>query len=121
MGGERLLRCSLVKGNADFRGFTDLIAHFAESHNGKPGANEVARRVVYEWMEQVLIEAVLGARSLEGGQYVHSRKARSRLERRGSHDRGGSPLARLQLHQGTIGSQLGLPRQPLELGINVRS
>ncbi len=59
---------NLIKGNADFRGFTNLIEHFEHLHAGKPGAPDVARRVIYEWFEQVLIEAVLGARSLEGSQ-----------------------------------------------------
>jgi hypothetical protein len=59
---------NLIKGNADFRGFTDLVEHFAQMYSGKPGAREVAHRVVHEWFEQLLIEAVLGARSLEGSQ-----------------------------------------------------
>jgi hypothetical protein len=59
---------NLIKGNADFRGFTNLIEHFASTYTGKAGAREVAARVVYEWFQQVLVEAVLGARSLEGSQ-----------------------------------------------------
>jgi hypothetical protein len=59
---------NLIKGNADFRGFTDLVEHFAQTYSGKPGARQVSHRVVYEWFEQLLIEAVLGARSLEGSQ-----------------------------------------------------
>jgi hypothetical protein len=59
---------NFIKGNADFRGFIDLISHFTEVYSHRPGAKSVVRQVVYEWFEQVLIEAVLGARSLEGSQ-----------------------------------------------------
>jgi hypothetical protein len=59
---------NLIKANADFRGFRDLIDHFTQLYAGKPGASETVRKIVYEWFEQLLIEAVLGARSLEGSQ-----------------------------------------------------
>lgn len=44
------------------------LHNFAQSYSHRPGAEHVVRHVVYEWFEQVLIEAVLGARSLEGSQ-----------------------------------------------------
>lgn len=53
--------------NADFRVFTDMIDHFKEMF-GIPGALDTITDVVHEWFEQLLIEAVMGVRGIEGSK-----------------------------------------------------
>jgi hypothetical protein len=49
--------------NGDFRGFTDLIAHWCKSY---PAQKPTVIDVVREWSEQILVEVIIGSRSLQG-------------------------------------------------------
>jgi hypothetical protein len=59
--GEYLERDNLIRANADFQGFVDVINYFAEQYGDAPGAEEIIRNDVHEVFEQQLIEVVAGA------------------------------------------------------------
>ena len=58
---------NLIKINADFRGFTDVIDYWCEEYNVEPG-HQVVVDVVHEWYEQLLVETVIGCQALQGAQ-----------------------------------------------------
>jgi hypothetical protein len=58
---EYLERDNLIRANADFQGFVDVVKYFAEQYGDVPGAEEVIRNDVHEVFEQQLIEVVAGA------------------------------------------------------------
>lgn len=56
---------NLIKANADFQGFTDIIAFYCEQYEEVTGAENVIKDVVQEAFEQQLVEVVTGASSLK--------------------------------------------------------
>lgn len=58
----------LILINADFRVFTDMIAHFEKTYAQIPGAKATIEETVHEWFEQQLMEAVMGVRAIEGSR-----------------------------------------------------
>ncbi len=50
--------------NADFRVFTDMIAHFAAEHSSIPEALLLVQDAVRGWFEQALVESVIGVQGL---------------------------------------------------------
>jgi hypothetical protein len=60
----------MIKANADFRGYRDVVEHFASEFN--PGADPSIQKVitenVREWMGLQLIEAVMTVRNLANGR-----------------------------------------------------
>ncbi|MEH6488241.1 ATP-binding protein [Hyphomonas oceanitis] len=60
---EYLHRDNLIKANADFQGFTDIIKHFAEVYESIPNSEAIIRNEVQEAFEQQLVEVVTGALS----------------------------------------------------------
>jgi hypothetical protein len=58
---EYLERDNLIRANADFQGFVDVVKHFAEQYGDVPGAENLIRDEVQEVFEQQLIEVVAGA------------------------------------------------------------
>lgn len=61
--GEYLERDNLIRANADFQGFVDVIRYFADQYGDIPGAEEIIRSDVQEVFEQQLVEVVAGALS----------------------------------------------------------
>jgi hypothetical protein len=61
---EYLERDNLVRANADFQGFVDVVKHFAEQYGDIPGAETIIRDEVQETFEQQLVEVVAGALAL---------------------------------------------------------
>lgn len=60
---------NVLKINADFRVITTLKQRFLEDFGDAPGGEEIVSEVVHEWIEQQLIEAVMGVRTtLEGNR-----------------------------------------------------
>ncbi len=58
-----------LKINADFRVFASMKRCFIEEVGDAPGGEEIVKEVVHEWVEQQLVEAVMGVRTtLEGNK-----------------------------------------------------
>ena len=55
--------------NADFRVFTDMIRRWSQYFASVPGAEAVIAKVVQEWFEQSLVEAVLSSNALRDAQH----------------------------------------------------
>ncbi len=55
---------NLLLVNADFRVFSDMMAHFAKEFTEVPGVTEFARDAVRGWFEQALVETVMGVQGL---------------------------------------------------------
>lgn len=60
---EYLERDNLIRANADFQGFVDIIEYFAELYAETPGSDQVIKSEVQEAFEQQLVEVVAGALS----------------------------------------------------------
>lgn len=62
----------LLKINADFRVFTDMIDHwvdtYASEHGSIPGLREIVRDSVHNWYEQALVETIIGLQALRGSK-----------------------------------------------------
>jgi hypothetical protein len=60
----------IIKANADFRGYVDVVNHFSVAFN--PGGDEAVQRLIVEcireWMELQLVEAVVTVRNLANGR-----------------------------------------------------
>ncbi len=56
---------NLIRANADFQGFTDIIKFFIDQFPDVEGAGEIIKNEVNEAFEQQLIETVTGALSLK--------------------------------------------------------
>jgi len=61
---------NVVKVNADFRGYLDVLEHFGKQFNpaGDPSIRQKIVDCVREWMELQLIEAVVSTRNLVNGR-----------------------------------------------------
>lgn len=62
---EYLEKDNLIRANADFQGFTDIIEHFAQLYGAEEEAEQVIKNEVQEAFEQQLVEVVTGALSLK--------------------------------------------------------
>lgn len=65
-----IVESNLIKINADFRVFTDMIERWGQQYSYVPGAASpggVIEQTVREWFEQQLIEAVMSAHALRSG------------------------------------------------------
>ncbi|HVZ16188.1 MAG TPA: ATP-binding protein [Terriglobales bacterium] len=60
---EYLERDNIIRANADFQGFADIMKYFGELYGDLPGAETMIRNDVQEVFEQQLIEVVAGALS----------------------------------------------------------
>jgi len=60
---EYLEKDNLIRANADFQGFTDIIEYFSEQYGDVPGSESIIKNDVQEVFEQQLIEVVAGALS----------------------------------------------------------
>ena len=60
---EYLHRDNLIRANADFQGFTDIVRYFAELYEHVPNSESIIRNHVQEAFEQQLVEVVTGALS----------------------------------------------------------
>lgn len=62
----------LLKINADFRVFTDMIDHWVETysveHGPIAGLREIVRDSVHSWYEQALTETIIGLQALRGSK-----------------------------------------------------
>ena len=62
----------VLKVNADFRVFTDMIDHWVESyskeHGPIAGLHKIVRDSVHSWYEQALTETIIGLQALRGGK-----------------------------------------------------
>jgi hypothetical protein len=60
----------LIKANADFRGYSDIIKHFTSEFNqtGDPAIQSLVVEYVREWMALQLVEAVMTIRNLANGR-----------------------------------------------------
>jgi hypothetical protein len=58
---------NVIKINADFRGFTDVIDYWCDEYDVERG-HKVIVDVVHEWYEQLLVETVIGCQALQGAQ-----------------------------------------------------
>lgn len=58
---------NLIKINADFRGFTDMIDYWCDDRGLERG-HKVVADVVHDWFEQALVETVIGCQALQGSQ-----------------------------------------------------
>jgi hypothetical protein len=62
----------LLKINADFRVFTDMIEHwvdvYSKEHGPAPGLRETVRDAVHNWYEQALTETIIGLQALRGSK-----------------------------------------------------
>lgn len=58
---------NLIKINADFRVFTDMIEFWCRDRGVEPG-NQVIVDIVHDWFEQALVETVIGCQALQGAQ-----------------------------------------------------
>jgi len=57
--------------NGDFRVFVDMVERWTKKYRHVPGAKKTIVKVVQEWFEQQLIEAVMGAHALrQSGQWT---------------------------------------------------
>jgi hypothetical protein len=60
----------IIKANADFRGYRDVVAYFAQEFNPN-GDSGIERKIidyVREWMESQLVEVVMTVRNLANGR-----------------------------------------------------
>ena len=55
--------------NADFRVFHDLIDFFVKEFGERPGLRELATDGVQAWVEQALVEVVIGLQALEHSKH----------------------------------------------------
>lgn len=55
---------NLIRANADFQGFTDIVEYFTKQYLEIEGAGAIIKIEVYEAFEQQLIETVTGSLSL---------------------------------------------------------
>ncbi|MDA8971870.1 hypothetical protein N9F41_00175 [bacterium] len=60
---------NLIKANADFSGFRDVIDHFTGRFGLADGVEQIVPSVVYEWFEQQLVEAVAGSQSMKNRKH----------------------------------------------------
>lgn len=62
----------LIKINADFRVFTDMIEHWVDAYSKEQGTTagirETVRDAVHNWYEQALTETIIGLQALRGGK-----------------------------------------------------
>ena len=60
----------LIKANADFRGYRDVVEHFSAEFNqaGDAAVQELIVEYIREWMGLQLIEAVMTVRNLANGR-----------------------------------------------------
>lgn len=62
----------VLKINADFRVFTDMIEHWVDTYSKERGAitglREIVRDSVHNWYEQALIETILGLQAFRGSK-----------------------------------------------------
>jgi histidine kinase/DNA gyrase B/HSP90-like ATPase len=62
----------VLKINADFRAFTDMIDHWVETyskeHGSIAGLREIVRESVHNWYEQALTETIIGLQALRGSR-----------------------------------------------------
>jgi hypothetical protein len=62
----------LLKINADFRAFTDMIEHwvdvYSKEHGSLGGVREIVRDSVHNWYEQALTETIIGLQALRGSK-----------------------------------------------------
>jgi hypothetical protein len=62
----------ILKINADFRVFTDMVEHwvreYAKERGTVPGVREIVRDAVHGWYEQALTETVIGLQALRGSK-----------------------------------------------------
>lgn len=59
---------NLIKINADFRGFTDMIDYWCDERGVEHGHKAIGD-IVHEWFEQALVETVMGCQDLQGAQH----------------------------------------------------
>ncbi len=62
---EYLEKDNLIRANADFQGFVDIIEHFSALYAEVPGSESIVKNDVQEVFEQQLIEVVAGALSFK--------------------------------------------------------
>jgi hypothetical protein len=60
---EYLEKDNIIRANADFQGFTDIVAHFTGEYAEIEGSEAIIKSDVHEVFEQQLIEVVAGALS----------------------------------------------------------
>ncbi|MBS1882104.1 MAG: ATP-binding protein [Actinobacteria bacterium] len=59
---------NLIKINADFRGFGDMVDYWCDQRGVDRGHQAIVD-IVHEWFEQALIETVMGCQDLQGAQH----------------------------------------------------
>ena len=71
----------MIKVNADFRGYLDMVEHFGREFNpnGTPDIQMLIIEYVREWMELQLIEAVVTVRNLVNGRTWTSQELQQAL------------------------------------------
>lgn len=62
---QYLAQDNIIKANADFQGFKDILSHYADEYGSVEGAEQLIKGVVEEAFEQQLVETVTGALSLK--------------------------------------------------------
>lgn len=60
-----LIETNVIKVNADFRAFTDMVDRWVSRYNHVPGCLSTVEQVVREWFEQQLVETVMSAHALK--------------------------------------------------------
>ena len=67
-----LLEQHMLKINADFRVFADMIQHwseqYAKEHGDRAGMRNMIKDSVHDWYEQALVETVIGVQALKGSR-----------------------------------------------------
>ena len=62
----------MLKINADFRVFGDMIKHwterYAKEHGETGGLRDIVKDSVHDWYEQALVETVIGVQALKGSR-----------------------------------------------------
>lgn len=62
----------MLKINADFRVFGDMIQHwmerYAKEHGETAGLRDIVKDSVHDWYEQALVETVIGVQALKGSR-----------------------------------------------------
>jgi Histidine kinase-, DNA gyrase B-, and HSP90-like ATPase len=62
----------LLKINADFRVFTDMVDHWVDAYTKEqrlvPGLRDTVRDAVHNWYEQALTETIIGLQALKGSR-----------------------------------------------------
>jgi hypothetical protein len=70
--GRYLEEQHVLKINADFRVFTDMIDHWVDTYSKEHGAiaglREIVRDSVHSWYEQALTETIIGLQALRGSK-----------------------------------------------------